>query len=174
MKVNVRGKNVDITEGMRTRVEEKLSFLEKYILIDDTTVANVLVKVYNTHHKIEVTIPTQVGLLRAEAVHDDYYSAVDLALDKLERQIRRQKTRLTDHRKEGLAESFIEMENEFKDKNQELVRTKRIDSEEMNLDEAILRMEMLGHTFFLYTDDETGRVALVYKRDQGGYGLLET
>lgn len=174
MKVNVRGKNVDITDGMRTRVEEKLGFLEKYILIDETTVANVLVKVYNTHHKIEVTIPTKVGLLRAEAVHDDYFSAIDLALDKLESQIRKQKTRLTDYRKEGLAEAFIEMENEFKDKNQELVRTKRIDAEEMHLDEAVLRMEMLGHTFFLYTDDETGRVALVYKRDQGGYGLLET
>ncbi len=174
MQVHVRGKNVDITEGMRTRVEEKLNFLEKYIIIDETTVANVLVKVYNTHHKIEVTIPTQVGLLRAEAVHDDYYSAIDLALDKLERQIRRQKTRLTDHRKDGLSESFLKMENEFKDRNQELVRTKRIDSEEMSLDEAILRMEMLGHTFFLYTDDETQRVALVYKRDQGGYGLLET
>ncbi len=77
MQVHVRGKNVDITEGMRTRVEEKLNFLEKYIIIDETTVANVLVKVYNTHHKIEVTIPTQVGLLRAEAVHDDYYSAID-------------------------------------------------------------------------------------------------
>ncbi len=66
------------------------------------------------------------------------------------------------------------MENEYIDKHQELVRTKTIDAEEMNLEEAILRMEMLGHTFFLYTDDETGRVALVYKRDQGGYGLLET
>ena len=174
MQVNVRGKNVEITDGMRTRVQQKLEFLEKYILIDENTVANVLVKVYNTHHKIEVTIPTKVGLLRAEAVHDDYYSAIDLALDKLESQIRRQKTRLTDHRKEGLAESFIEMENEYLDKNQELVRTKRIDSELMTLDEAILRMEMLGHTFFLYTDEETGRVALVYKRDQGGYGLLET
>lgn len=174
MKINIRGKNVDITDGMRERVEDKLGFLEKYILIDENTVANVLVKVYNTHHKIEVTIPTQVGLLRAEAVHDDYYSAIDLALDKLERQIRKQKTRLTSHRKEGLAESFIEMENEYADKHQELVRTKTIDAEEMNLEEAILRMEMLGHTFFLYTDDETGRVALVYKRDQGGYGLLET
>ncbi|NLC54635.1 MAG: ribosome-associated translation inhibitor RaiA [Erysipelothrix sp.] len=174
MQVNVRGKNVEITDGMRTRVQQKLEFLEKYILIDENTVANVLVKVYNTHHKIEVTIPTKVGLLRAEAVHDDYFSAIDLALDKLESQIRRQKTRLTDHRKEGLAESFIEMENEYLDRNQELVRTKRIDSEVMSLDEAILRMEMLGHTFFLYTDEETGRVALVYKRDQGGYGLLET
>lgn len=174
MKVNVRGKNIDITDDMKKRAEDKLGFLDKYILIDETTEANVLVKVYNTHHKIEVTIPTKIGLLRAEAVHDDYYSAIDLALDKLESQIRKQKTRLTDHRKEGLSKAFLEMENEYQDKNQKLVRTKRIDAEEMTLDEAILRMEMLGHTFFLYTDDETGRIALVYKRHQGGYGLLET
>ncbi len=172
MKVNVRGKNVVITDGMRARAEEKLSFLDKYIAIDDDTVANVLVKIYSAYHKVEVTVTSKIGLLRAEAVADDYYSAIDVALDKLEGQIRKHKTRLSDYHKESLAEAFLEMEQE--QKQQELVRTKRIDAEEMTLDEAILTMEMLGHTFFLYTDDETGRVALVYKRDQGGYGLLET
>lgn len=174
MNVNVRGKNLNITDGMRTRAEDKLAFLDKYIIIDENTTANVLVKVYNAYHKIEVTIPTKVGLLRAEAISDDYYSAIDVALDKLESQIRKQKSRLTDHHKESLASAFLEMENEVEQEVQELVRTKRIDAEVMTLDEAILTMEMLGHTFFLYTDDETDRIALVYKRDQGGYGLLET
>ncbi len=174
MKVNVRGKNLNITDGMRTRAEDKLAFLEKYIVIDENTIANVLVKVYNAYHKIEVTIPTKVGLLRAEAISDDYYSAIDVALDKLESQIRKQKSRLTDHHKDSLATTFLEMDNEAFDASQELVRTKTIDAEVMTLDEAILTMEMLGHTFFLYTDDETNRIALVYKRDQGGYGLLET
>ena len=172
MKVNVRGKNLDITDGMRARAEDKLAFLDKYIIIDDNTVANVLVKVYNAYHKIEVTIPTKVGLLRAEAIADDYYSAIDVALDKLESQLRKQKSRLKDHHKDSLAEAFLEMEAEHT--SEELVRTKQIDAEVMTLDEAILTMEMLGHTFFLYTDDETNRIALVYKRDQGGYGLLET
>ena len=172
MKVNVRGKNVVVTDGMKARAEEKLSFLDKYITIDEDTVANVLVKIYSAYHKVEVTINTKVGLLRAEAVADDYYSAIDVALDKLESQIRKQKSRLSDQHKESLVEGFLEMSQEHAE--QELVRTKRIDAEIMTLDEAILTMEMLGHTFFLYTDDETGRVALVYKRDQGGYGLLET
>ncbi len=173
MKVNVRGKNVDITDGMRMRAEEKLEFLHKYIDIDDNTVANVLVKIYSAYHKVEVTITTPIGLLRAEAVSDDYYSAIDVALDKLESQIRKHKTRLSDHHKDNLKQGFLDLDGDVS-VEQELVRTKRIDAEEMPLDEAILMMEMLGHTFFLYTDDETGRVALVYKRDQGGYGLLET
>ncbi len=173
MKVNVRGKNVVITDGMLTRAEEKLSFLDKYIAIDEDTVANVLVKIYSAYHKVEVTVTSKIGLLRAEAVADDYYSAIDIALDKLESQIRKHKSRLSDHHKEGLVESFLEIAQETK-VVEELVRTKTIDAEVMTLDEAIITMEMLGHTFFLYTDDETGRVALVYKRDQGGYGLLET
>lgn len=172
MKVNVRGKNVDVTDGMRNRAEEKLEFLNKYITIDDDTVANVLVKIYNAYHKVEVTITTPVGLLRAEAVADDYYAAIDVALDKLENQIRKQKSRLKGHHKESLVEGFLALEDN--NVQQELVRTKSVDAEVMTLDEAILTMEMLGHTFFLYTDDETNRAALVYKRDQGGYGLLET
>ena len=172
MKVNISGKNVVVTEGMKARAEEKLSFLEKYIAIEEDTVANVLVKIYSVYQKVEVTINTKIGLLRAEAVADDYYSAIDVALDKLESQIRKQKSRLSDHHKESLVDGFLEMTNDHVE--QELVRTKTIDAEVMTLDEAILMMEMLGHTFFLYTDDETGRVALVYKRDQGGYGLLET
>ncbi|NLC33858.1 MAG: ribosome-associated translation inhibitor RaiA [Erysipelothrix sp.] len=173
MKVNVRGKNVEITDGMRTRAETKLDFLDRYIAVDEDTVANVLVKIYSSYHKVEVTITTKVGLLRAEAVADDYYSAIDVALDKLESQIKKHKGRLTNQHRENLMDEFVETANNDA-VIQELVRTKRIDAEEMPLDEAILTMEMLGHTFFLYTDDETGRVALVYKRDQGGYGLLET
>lgn len=174
MKVNVRGKNVDITDGMRTRAESKLEFLDRYIAVDDETVANVLVKIYSSYHKVEVTIVTKIGLLRAEAVADDYYSAIDVALDKLEKQIKKHKSRLTDHHKDSLVTEFLEQTDKEDAVVQELVRTKSIDAEVMTLDEAILMMEMLGHTFFLYTDDETNRVALVYKRDQGGYGLLET
>ncbi len=174
MKVNVRGKNVDITDGMRTRAESKLEFLDRYIAVDDETAANVLVKIYSSYHKVEVTIATKIGLLRAEAVADDYYSAIDVALDKLEKQIKKHKSRLTDHHKDSLVTEFLEQTDKEDAVVQELVRTKSIDAEVMTLDEAILMMEMLGHTFFLYTDDETNRVALVYKRDQGGYGLLET
>lgn len=178
MRVNIHGKNISVTQAMRDRVEKKLGFLSKYFLIEDDTVVNVVVKVYSVSQKIEVTIPTKVALLRAEAVHDDFYSAIDLVVDKLEDQIRRQKTRLTKKHGEKLAESFIEEvvvdPEDFEAMDDEkLVRTKSVNPEIMDLDEAILQMEMLGHAFFVYTDDETQHVAVVYKRNNGGYGLLE-
>lgn len=173
MKFEIYGKNVTVTDGMRTKIENKLSFLEKYFLIDENTVARVVVRVYPTKQKIEVTIPTRVTTLRAEVVHDDLYAAIDLVIDKLEDQIRRQKTRLSRKNKEGLAEAFLE-QAELGTVDDILVRTKQIDAEFMDVEEAIMRMEMLNHSFFVYTDSETEKVAVVYKRINGGYGLLET
>jgi putative sigma-54 modulation protein len=173
MKFEIYGKNIEVTEGMRTKIEKKLSALEKYFLIDDLTVARVVVRVYPTKQKIEVTIPTKMIQLRAEVVHDDLYAAIDLVIDKLEDQIRKQKSRLTHGKhKEGLSEAFIAMEMD--ETNDILVRTKQVDAEFMDVEEAIMRMEMLDHSFFLYTDSETEKVAVVYKRISGGYGLLET
>lgn len=175
MKFYIYGQNVSITEAMQKRIEKKLSFLEKYFIIDDETVANVIVKIYPLYQKIEVTIPTKVGILRAEVAHDDLYAAIDLAVDKLEDQIRRQKTRLSRKHREKLALAFLEEEDVFEhDEDDEVVRTKVVKLERMDLDEAILRMEMLGHTFFLYKDAETNAAAVVYKRNDGGYGLIET
>ena len=140
-------------------------------------VANVVVRVYPNKQKIEVTIPTKFAVLRTEVVHDDLYAAIDLAIDKLEDQIRRQKTRLTRKNKEKLAYAFIgedeEIDEEYED-DDELVKTKSIVAETMELDEAIMRMEMLNHSFFIYRDDETNEIAVVYKRHDGGYGLIET
>ncbi|MDD2592134.1 MAG: ribosome-associated translation inhibitor RaiA [Erysipelotrichaceae bacterium] len=175
MKFYIYGQNVSITEAMQKRIEKKLSFLEKYFIIDDETVANVIVKIYPLYQKIEVTIPTKVGILRAEVAHDDLYAAIDLAVDKLEDQIRRQKTRLSRKHREKLALAFLEEEDVIEhDEDDEVVRTKVVKLERMDLDEAILRMEMLGHTFFLYKDAETNAAAVVYKRNDGGYGLIET
>src|SRR5699024_8633770 len=125
--------------------------------------------------KIEVTIPTKFVVLRAEVVHDDLYAAIDLAVDKLEDQIRRQKTRLTRRHKEKLAYSFIE-EQEIDEayEEEEVVKTKSLVTDTMDLDDAIMRMEMLNHSFFIYRDEETKEVAVVYKRHDGGYGLIET
>jgi len=175
MKVEIYGKNITVTEGMRSKIENKLAFLEKYFLIDDNTVARVVVRVYpkTKSQKIEVTIPTKIAQLRAEVIHEDLYAAIDLVIDKLEDQIRRQKTRLSRKNRAGLAESFIK-QDEIDHADDILVRTKQVDPEFMDVDEAILRMEMLNHSFFIYTDSETEKVAVVYKRKSGGYGLLET
>ena len=177
MKFNIYGKNVSVTDAMRDRIEKKLSFLEKYFIIDEDTTANVVVKVYPIYQKIEVTIPVKLGLLRAEATHEDFYSAIDIAIDKLEDQIRRQKTRLSKKHRDKLALAFIDESERIEDyvaEDDVVVRTKRIHPEVMDMEEAILQMEMLGHSFFIYSDSETENIAVVYKRNDGGYGLLET
>ena len=177
MKVQIYGKNITVTPAIAEKIEKKLNHLEKYFIIDENVVANVVVRVYPNKQKIEVTIPTKFAVLRAEVVQDDLYAAIDLAIDKLEDQIRRQKTRLTRKNKEKLACAFIEeeeIEEEFDDTDNELVRTKSLVPDTMELDEAIMRMEMLNHSFFIYRDDETKEIAVVYKRHDGGYGLIET
>lgn len=172
MKVQIYGKNVTITPGMTEKVETKLKFLEKYFIIDENVTANVLVKIHSKDIKIEITIPTKMAVLRAEVSHEDFYAAVDLAIDKLEDQIRRQKTRLERKHKDKLAMAFLDEENE--EEEDVFVKTKTIKPEMMDLEEAIMRMEMLGHSFFIYVDEETESTAVVYKRHDGGYGCIET
>lgn len=174
MKLEIYGKNVTVTDAMRSKIETKLSFLEKYVMIDENTTARVVVKVYPLSQKIEITINTKVGLLRAEVMHEDLYAAIDLSIDKLEDQIRKQKTRLSKRHKEKLVESFIEKDPEKLTDSEIVVKTKQVVAEKMEIDEAILKMNMLGHSFFVYTDAETEKVAIVYKRLDGNYGLLET
>ena len=176
MKVQIYGKNITVTPAIAEKIEKKLNHLEKYFIIDENVIANVVVRVYPNKQKIEVTIPTKFAVLRAEVVHNDLYAAIDLAIDKLEDQIRRQKTRLTRKNKEKLAYAFLETEelDEEYDEADEVVKTKSIVPDTMELDEAIMRMEMLNHNFFIYRDDETKEIAVVYKRHDGGYGLIET
>ena len=174
MRFEIVGKNISVTEGMRTKIEEKLGFLDKYILIDPNVIARVVCRVYPNTQKIEVTIPTKVGILRAEVEHEDFYAAIDLAIDKLEDQIRRQKTRLSRRHKDSLAESFIEKDVKVLEEEDIAVKTKTITPEKMDLEEAIMRMEMLGHSFFIYVDNENDEIAVVYRRNDGKYGLIET
>lgn len=176
MLIYIHGKNVDITDAMHAKVEEKLQFLDKYFDVDDSFRTNVVVNVYPEGVKVEVTVTSKIGTLRAEVLHEDFYAAVDKAVDKLEDQIRRHKTRISRKNRVGLSQAFLEVierEEAENSEEPELVRTKAIFAEKMNLNDAIVDMEMLGHTFFIYTDDETNEVAVVYKRHDGDYGLLE-
>ncbi len=172
MRFEIVGKNITITDTMRAKIEKKLSGLQKYLLIDENTTARVVARVYPNSQKIEVTIPTKVGILRTEVEHDDLYAAVDIAVDKLEDQLRRQRTRLNRRHRESLAETFLveEAEEEYDIP----VKTKTITAEQMDLEEAIMQMELSNHDFYIYTDDESGRVSVVYRRNNGGYGLIET
>lgn len=172
MRFELVGKNVSITERVQKQIEKKLSNLDKYLIIDGDTIARVVVREYPNEKKIEVTIPSKVGILRAEVTHEDLYAALDLAVDKLEDQIRRQKTRLNRRHKDSLAETFIQ--EELEEEEDIPVRTKTVNADMMDLDEAIMQMELLGHNFFIFTDEESGNIAVVYRRQNGGYGLLET
>lgn len=170
MKFSVYGENVTVSEEMRSKIEDKLSNLNKYVVIDESANAKVTVKVYGGNSlKVEVGVPSKIGLLRSEVVHDDFSTAIDLAIDKLEDQIRKQKGRLSRRHKESISESFFE-ENDEKDIP---VRTKMVFADEMILDDAIMRMEMLSHSFFIYKDADSDKIAVVYKRNDGGYGLIE-
>ncbi|WP_281883008.1 ribosome hibernation-promoting factor, HPF/YfiA family [Paenibacillus sp. YYML68] len=179
MKFNIRGANIEVTEALRDHVEKKLSRLERYIEAPPQSEAHVTLSVVKGLQTVEVTIPLIGLMLRAEEKHPDLYAAVDLVVDKLERQIRKAKTRANRKvRQEGSlrdlfrtdsgATAVLEEEEDF-----ELVRTKRFNLKPMDVDEAILQMNMVGHSFFVFANSDTSEVNVVYKRDDGKYGLIE-
>ncbi|WP_294731937.1 ribosome hibernation-promoting factor, HPF/YfiA family [uncultured Faecalibaculum sp.] len=177
MKVNITGKNITVTQAIADKINKKLAILNKYFIIDDEDTASVLIRTYPDKQKIEVTIPTKFAILRTEVADDDLYKAIDRAIDKLEDQIRRQKTRIEKKKNHSpLSEAFIDVElyEDAPADEDELVRTKSIVPAFMSLDDAIAKMELLDHDFFIYTDDETRKIAVVYRRREGGYGLIET
>ena len=175
MRCQIVGKNIVVTEAMKKAVEEKLSKMDKYFVINDDVVAKVLARTYKTAQKVEITIHTKMMDFRVEVSASDFYAAVDLAIDKLEGQMRKLKTKLCRRHKESLGEAiaFDNFEMEEDDENDEMVRTKEVYLDPMDIDEAITRMEALGHTFFLYKDADDEMISVVYKRYDGGYGVIQ-
>ena len=175
MKITLRGKNIEITQAMEEKVGEKLSKLDKYFIVSENVEAKVLVRTYPYGQKIEVTIPTEYVLLRAEVVDQDLYNAIDLVIDKLEGQIRKYKTRLNRKSKDNkLAFNLASIEPLDDEEEDVLVKTKTITPKPMDMEEAIMQMELIGHSFFVYRDTETNLISVAYKRHDGGYGLIET
>ena len=175
MKITLRGKNIEITEAIEEKVGEKLSKLDKYFIVSENVEAKVLVRTYPYGQKIEVTIPTEYVLLRAEVVDQDLYNAIDLVIDKLEGQIRKYKTRLNRKSKDNkLAFNLASIEPLDGEEEDVLVKTKTITPKPMDMEEAIMQMELIGHSFFVYRDTETDAISIVYRRNDGDYGLIET
>ena len=173
MKITLRGKNIEITEAIEEKVSEKLSKLDKYFIVSENVEAKVLVRTYPYGQKIEVTIPTEYVLLRAEVVDQDLYNAIDLV--KLEGQIRKYKTRLNRKSKDNkLAFNLASIEPLEDEEEDVLVKTKTITPKPMDMEEAIMQMELIGHSFFVYRDTETDAISIVYRRNDGDYGLIET
>ena len=175
MKITLRGKNIEITEAIEEKVSEKLSKLDKYFIVSENVEAKVLVRTYPYGQKIEVTIPTEYVLLRAEVVDQDLYNAIDLVIDKLEGQIRKYKTRLNRNVKDNIKEFNFDFDiKEEEEPKEKIVKRKDIEMKPMDEEEAILEMELLGHSFFVYKDMDTNKTCVLYKRKDGDYGLIET
>ena len=171
MKITVTGKNIVITDALKNAVVKKLSRLDKYFNPD--VEAHATLSVQKNRQKIEVTIPFNGVILRGEVESGDMYASIDLVLDKLEKQIRKQKTKLLKrNNSESLRFQFIP-DDKGEDEEHKIVRTKKFAMKPMSSEEAVLEMELLGHNFFVYRDAENGEVNVVYKRRDGNYGLIE-
>jgi putative sigma-54 modulation protein len=168
----ISGKNIVVTEGLKSAVYDKLSKLEKYFT--DDTDAQVTFSVEKDRQKIEVTIPMKGHIIRAEQVSDDMYVSIDLVLEVIERQVTKHKKKLVDKQQNAayLRDSFIDEEDE-EDDDIKIVRTKKFDIKPMYPEDACIQMDLLGHNFFVFMNADTDEVNVVYKRKGGTYGLIE-
>lgn len=177
MKLSIRGSKIAITDSMKEYALEKLGKLDKYIEDADSIEASVIVRIPNRLHKVEITIPLKSFILRAEEEQEDFYAAIDVIVDKLERQIRKNKTRLSSKKvkeaKEFAYDYIVEL-NDEEEKENKIVKRKKVEVKPMSEEEAILQMELLGHQFYLFKDVDTNNATLVYKRKDGDYGIIET
>ncbi|TAA68105.1 ribosome-associated translation inhibitor RaiA [Streptococcus sp. LQJ-218] len=177
IKYSIRGENLEVTEAIRNYVVSKLEKIEKYFQAEQELDARVNLKVYREKTaKVEVTIPLGSITLRAEDVSQDMYGSIDLVTDKIERQIRKNKTKIERKNKNKVATSKLFTDALVEDSNvvqSRVVRSKQIDLKPMDLEEAILQMDLLGHDFFIYVDVEDQTTNVIYRREDGEIGLLE-
>lgn len=174
MDIIIRGSKLEITEAMESYAKEKISRLEKYLENSDDTHATILVKIHGHLHIVEVTIPLKNFILRAEESKDNFYAAIDTVTDKLERQIRKNKTRIAAKKNKEVKDFAYDYIQSIEEESEEkIVKRKKIEVKPMDEEEAILQMELLGHEFYLYKDIETGEPAVIYKRKDGDYGIIE-
>lgn len=175
MKYNIRGEKVDVTPAIRSYIEEKIGKLDKYFDDAEDINANVVIKVRGKEQKIEITVPAMHYTLRSEESHSDLYAAIDLTVDKLERQIRKNKTKINSKIKRNVIQNFeVNLEDNFEEDDSVVLKRKKIDMKPMDEEEAILQMEMLGHTFFVFKNTDTDSICVLYLRKDGNYGIIET
>ena len=177
MKYQIIGKNIQITEGISAAIQKKMSKMDKYFLIDENVECRAVCSAHTGVQKVEVTIFLPRIKLRTEVENEDLYAAIDEAIDRLERQMRKLKTRMDRSNSKQSLGRAIDFENivtEEKDEGEDvIVRTKSYYLEPMTIEEAVTRMEALGHNFFLYLDEEDDRISVCYVRNDGGYGVIQ-
>lgn len=172
MKFIIVGKNIEVTEGLRAAVEDKIGKLEKYFTAE--TEAHVTLSVEKDRQKIEVTIPVKGNIIRSEQVSSDMYVSIDLVEEIIERQLKKYKNKLIDKKQSSpyFRQEFIEKDY-MDDEEVQILRSKKFDIKPMYPEDACVQMELLGHNFFVFHNAETDQVNVVYKRKGNTYGLIE-
>lgn len=171
MKIQVRGRNIEVTDALKDYVAKRVGKLDRFI--DNLGDAQVTMTVEKDSHRIEVTIPVNGMILRGEESTGDMYTSTDLVVDKLEKQIQKYKGKLQKRgiRVVNVPKTVVSIEPD--EEAPRLVRTKRFAIKPMPVEEAILQMNLLGHNFFVFSNAETEQVNVVYKRKDGNFGLIE-
>ena len=170
MKYNIRGSKIDVTEAISEYIKSKLSKVEKYF--DDSVEAKAIISARGKEQKVEVTIWSGKYNVRAEETHEDLYAAIDLVVEKLQRQLKKYKSKLTDTKRSAKEEYVPEIEEYFEEE-ETIVRRKEVFLKPIDEEEAITQMELLGHSFFVFKNVETDKINVVYKRKDGDYGIIE-
>lgn len=172
MKFIISGKNLDVTDGLKAAIEEKIGKLERYFTPE--TEVHVTLSVEKERQKIEITIPMKGNIVRAEQVSDDMYVSIDLVEEVIERQLRKYKNKLVDRQQsaESLSKAFIEEEIE-EDDEIKIIRSKKFGMKPMDPEEACIQMDLLGHNFYVFRNAATDEVNVVYKRKGNTFGLIE-
>ena len=172
MKFIIVGRNIEVTPGLKTAVEDKIGRLEKYFNPD--TEVHVTLSVEKDRQKIEVTIPVKGSIIRSEQVSNDMYVSIDLVQEVIERQLKKYRTKLIDKKQTAASFSQMFVENDYMDEEEvKIVRTKKFDIKPMYPEDACIQMELTGHSFFVFCNAETDQVNVVYKRKGNTYGLIE-
>lgn len=175
MKFNIHGKKVEVTEPIKKYIEEKIGRLDKYLESPEDVTATVVVRIRGIEQIVEVTMPIRKVILRAEESHNDLYAAIDIVSEKLERQIRKNKTRMSRRNTKGESLGFnLAFEEPKEEEEATIVKRKEVEMKPMSEEEAILQMGLLGHDFFVFLNVETNTVDVLYKRKDGNYGIMIT
>ena len=173
MKFVIVGKNIDVTPGLRSAVEDKIGKLERYF--SKETEVHVTLSTQKDRQKIEVTIPVKGNIIRSEQVSNDMYVSIDLVEEIIERQLKKYKNKITDARHESadfFNQEYLEADSTEEDEIQ-IIRNKKFDMKPMYPEDACVQMELLGHDFYVFINAENDKVSVVYKRKGNTYGLIE-
>lgn len=172
MRYIITGRNIDVTEGLRAAVQEKIGKLERYFTED--TEVHVTLSVEKERQKIEVTIPVKGNIIRSEQVSSDMYVSIDLVEEIIERQLKKYKNKIVNRKQAGenFTHEYIDKDYD-EDDNIQIIRTKKFGIKPMDPEEACIQMELLGHNFYVFSNSETNEVNVVYKRKGNTYGLIE-